>query len=150
MKRFPLIYVIILCSLPLTHCRTEKYYDKFLGNWEQVKYVGEYEYNSPLVKRIQIERRGDLMIAAVENQEEVGPNLYFFYICEKKKDHLELQPSKYYELRDQSYVKAITAPVEIHFDKEREYLYLLNTIFVRSSQPVYNYQNGKIHIMKPL
>jgi len=142
-----ILSLILLGSLLLVDCSTEKDYDKYVGVWKPAFSENEIDNKLVLINRIQIERRDKLLVAAVENYLDMPFNSVSFFICEKKGNYLIVKPQPDRRAKEVLSSLILCDPFEIHYDERSHSLFLLNTVFIKTNEGIFIDQAGTIKLI---
>jgi hypothetical protein len=97
-----------------------------------------------IINRLQIERRNGFYIIGA--QDSISSEQPFFFIGKKEKNHLSFTPGQYNaEEYDEEYVLKQTS--DIYFDKRLNCLFFLNTIYIPSSDKIFEISDNRIRII---
>lgn len=128
-----------LILLFLVSCTPKAYFSDYVGTWEPLD-VKSY----PVVTKFQIEKRNGFYLLGADFAYESTPP--FFFVCEESRNHLSITPAQY-NIDEYVVESMLNQHSDIYFDKELNYMYFLNTIYVPSREKVFEIVNKQIVII---
>lgn len=132
-------FIKLVIILSLVSCTPKAFFNNYVGTWVP---LDSSVY--PIITKFQIERRNNFYILGAEF--DIGIRQPFFYVCDKKKNHLSISPGQYNAV-EYNLESMLTQRSDIYYDNELNCLYFLNTIYIPSKYKLFEILNKQIRIM---
>lgn len=136
------VKTLLFLSILLSVSCSNKKFENSIGTWELTKIKDE----RTLVSKVQICKIGTQYIAGLEYSRPVLRNKYFFYPCDIEWNKLIIRPSQY--LAESNFSDdLLIKKSEIIYSPELDCIFFLNSIFLRTSQNIFEINNNRISII---
>lgn len=128
MKRIAIIVSVILISCNSSQ-NESTYFENFIGTWVPIA----YEYNPPIILKMQIEKSNDYYLIAAKYSREDDLR---FLIGKPCKDHILVTISP--EMKSRENEMLVANPPKIYFDSELKCILFLNTVYEFSHDRIFD------------
>jgi|WetSurMetagenome_2_1015567.scaffolds.fasta_scaffold00666_17 hypothetical protein len=134
-------FIRLVIILSLVSCSPKAYFSNYRGTW-----VPMDSTSYPIVTKLQIEKSSPYYILGAKYSFDTTQ--FFFFICEKKWNHLSISPAQY-NIDEYDVEAMLTQHSDIYYDRKLKCLYFLNAIYIPSKDRIFEIKEKRVKIIPP-